>query len=82
MITFSELEHKAADVAKSVEQHATSIFHHGVAVFSADLQTEWAKYKAEALVAVKDATPEIQKAVQVALEGAEKLLLAQIESHL
>lgn len=81
-MNFSELEHKAEAAAASVKEHAIGIFHHGVAVFSQDLQTEWAKYKAEALVAVKDADPSIQKAVQLALEGAEKLLLAQIESHL
>ena len=81
-MNFSELEAKAEHVADEVKGHAISIFHHGVAVFGKDLQSEWATYKSEALVVVKDATPEIQSAVQVALEGAEKLILAQIESHL
>jgi hypothetical protein len=81
-MNFSELEAKAGQVADEIKGHAIGIFHHGVAVFSRDLQSEWSKYKAEALVTVKDATPEIQAAVQVALEGAEKLILAQIESHL
>lgn len=81
-MSFSELEAKAAEVAKSVETHAVSIFHHGVADALATLQAEEAKAKAEALVAVKDAAPEIKAAVEVALETVEKAILAAIEARL
>jgi hypothetical protein len=82
MMSFSELEAKAAEVAKSVEDHAVSIFHHGVADALHALQEEEAKAKAEALVLVKDATPEVQAAVQLALETVEKAVLAYIEGRL
>ena len=81
-MTFSELESKAAEVAKSVETHAASIFHHGVADALKELQAVEAQAKADALVAVKDASPEIQAAVQLAVETVEKALLAAIESRL
>ena len=82
MMTFSELEAKAAEVAKSVEEHASSIFHHGVGVALKDIQEVVAKAKADALVVVKNDTPEIQAAVQLAVEAVEKAVLAAIESHL
>jgi hypothetical protein len=82
MLTFSELEAKAGEVAKSVEVHALGIFHHGVADFAREVQAEWAKVKSDALVVVKDATPEVQTAVQAALETAEKALLVVIEARL
>lgn len=82
MMSFSELEQKAVEVAKSVEDHAASIFHHGSVLLARDVQDLVAKAKAEALVAVKDASPEIQAAVQLAVETLEKAALAAIESHL
>jgi hypothetical protein len=82
MLTFSELEQKAEDVAKSVEYHTTSIFHHGSALLAKDVQAYVARAKADALVAVKDATPEIEAAVQIAVETLEKAALAAIELHL
>jgi hypothetical protein len=82
MMTFSEIAAKAEDIAKSVEDHAASIFHHGVAVFAKDVQTELARAKAEALVVVKNDSPEIQAAVQVAVEAMEKAVLAAIEAKL
>lgn len=82
MLSFSELAHKAEDAAKAVETHAMSVFHHGAADFAREVQDVEAKAKAEALVAVKDATPEIQAAVQLAVETVEKSLLAAIEARL
>lgn len=82
MMTFSQIEEKAVEVAKSVESHASSIFHHGAVMLAKDAQDYVAKAKAEALVAVKDSNPEIQKAVELAVESLEKALLAAIESHL
>lgn len=82
MMTFSEIAAKAEEVAKSVEGHATSIFHHGVAILAKDVQDGLAKAKADALVVVKNDAPEIQAAVQVAVEALEKAVLAAIEAKL
>lgn len=82
MLTFSEIASKAEEMAKSVEEHAVTIFHHGSALLAKDVQDYVAKAKADALVAVKDAAPEIQAAVQVAVETLEKAVLAAIELHL
>jgi hypothetical protein len=82
MLTFSEIEAKAKEVAAAVETHAVSIFHHGVADALQELQQVEAKAKSEALVVVKDATPEVQAAVQLALETVEKAVLAAIEARL
>lgn len=82
MMSFSDLEKRAEEVAKSVETHAASIFHHGSALLAKDVQDYVAKAKAEALVTVKGASPEIQAAVQVAVEALEKAALAAIEAHL
>lgn len=82
MLNFSEIEHKLEDAAASVKEHAANIIHHGEILFGKDLQAEWATIKAAALVEVKDKSPEIQAAVEVVLEDAEKALLAFIESRL
>lgn len=82
MMSFSELEQKAVEAAKSVETHAMSLFHHGVADFAKEVQDVEAKAKADALVAIKDATPEIKAAVEAAVEVVEKALLAAIEARL
>lgn len=82
MLTFSEIEKKLEDGAAAVKDHASHIFHSGVLEFAAEIKDVEAKAKAEALVAVKDATPEIQAAVQVAVEGFEKALLAAIQARL
>lgn len=82
MLTFSEIEQKAGELAKSVEEHAVSIFHHGSALLAKDVQDYVAKAKADALVVVKNAAPEVQAAVQAAVEEVEKAVLAAIELHL
>lgn len=82
MLTFSEIEAKAKEVAAAVETHAASIFHHGVVVALHELQQVEATAKADALVAVKDASPEVQAAVQAAVETVEKAILAAIEVRL
>jgi hypothetical protein len=82
MLTFSELEARAKEVAEAVETHAVGIFHHGVADALKELQDVEARAKADALVAVKDAAPEVQAAVQLALETVEKAVLAAIEARL
>lgn len=82
MLTFSEIEQKLEHGAEVVKDHAVGILHHGEILFAQDLQTEWAKIKAAALVEVKDKSPEIQAVAQVLLEDAEKALLAFIESRL
>lgn len=82
MMSFSALEARAKEVAAAVESHAASIFHHGSVLLAKDIQDSVAKAKADALVAVKDKSPEIQAAVQLAVEALEKAALAAIESHL
>jgi hypothetical protein len=82
MMTFSEIKARAEEVAKSLEDHAAGIFHHGVAVALQDIQAEVAKAKAEALVVVKNDTPEVQAAVQLAVETVEKAVLAAIQARL
>jgi capsid protein len=81
-MTFSEIEAKFKEAAEHLKEHAAAMFKHGEAVFGADVQKAWAEVKAKALVEVKDKSPEIQAAVQVALDEAEKALLTVIESHL
>lgn len=82
MLTFSEIEHKLADAGEAIKTHAATIFHHGEILLSQDIQAEWATIKAAALVEVKDKSPEIQAAVEVVLEDAEKAFLAFLESRL
>lgn len=82
MMTFSEIEHKLEDGAADLKEHASHIFHSGVIDFASEIKEVEATAKADALVAVKDATPEIQAAVQLALETLEKALLVAIEARL
>lgn len=82
MLNFSEIEHKLEDAAAVVKEHVANVVHHGEILFGKDLQAEWSTIKAAALVEVKDKSPEIQAAVEVVLEDAEKALLAFIESRL
>lgn len=81
-MTFSEIEHTLENGAASLKEHAAGIFHHGVATALKELQAVEAVAKADALVAVKNASPEIQAAVQLAVEAVEKSVLAYIESRL
>lgn len=82
MLSFSEIEQKLADDAAAVKEHVSKIFHSGVVEFAAEVKDVEAKAKADALVAIKDATPEVQAAVQAAVETVEKALLAAIEARL
>lgn len=82
MLLFSQIEKEAEAVAESVKAHAAHIFHHGSALLAKDVADYVAKAKADALVVVKDASPEVQAAVQLAVEALEKAALAAIESHL
>ena len=82
MLSFSEIKAKAEAVAREVEDHAASIFHHGVADLAKEVTDVVAKAKADALVVVKNDAPEIQAAVQVAVEAIEKAVQAAIEARL
>jgi heterodisulfide reductase subunit A-like polyferredoxin len=82
MLSFSEIKAKAEEIAKSLEDHAAGIFHQGVAVALQDIQDVVAKAKADALVVVKNDAPEVQAAVQLAVETVEKAVLAAIQAHL
>lgn len=82
MMTFSEIEQRLEHGAAEVKDHVSHIFHSGVIDFAAEIKDVEAKAKAEALVLVKDYAPEVQAAVQLAVETVEKALLAAIEARL
>jgi hypothetical protein len=82
MMTFSQIESKLKDDAVEVKDHVSHIFHSGVLDALSDVKNVEAQAKSDALVAIKDATPEIQAAVQLALETVEKAVLAYIEGRL
>ncbi len=82
MLSFSEIAQKAEEVAKAVETHAASIFHHGVADLAREVQDVESKAKAEALVLVQESTPEVKAAVEAAVEAMEKAILSALEARL
>lgn len=82
MLSIKEIEHFIQTDVKALEHNTATVFHHG-AIHMGTVVSDAVKIaKADALVAVKEASPEIQTAVQLAVESIEKAVLAAIEARL
>lgn len=67
---------------RKIKKIISSVFHRGSIVLAKDVKAFISQAKSDALVAVKDSSPEVQAAVQIAVESLEKAALAAIEARL